>query len=353
MTLIIDRVWHAYGQRQILSDFSLTVSRGEIVCLLGPSGCGKSTLLRLIAGIDRLQGGRISINDTVLADRTRMLPAEKRPVGLVFQDGALFPHMSVAGNVDFGMRRLPETVRKARRSRLLRLVGLEHLAERSPATLSGGEQQRIALARAMAPNPDILLMDEPYASIDVVLRRSLREEARLLLKEENAAVILVTHDPQEALEMADRIAVMSDGTILQEGPPEEILRSPVDIRVASLFGGAQTLRAQPAHPDGFTTAAGHVACSPQRLAGLLTDMPCDLVITPSALAFTPDKDGDAVVRDVRREPSTTLLYVGTPAGAARDVVRVNAGSGPLPEPGTKGTLSLTDDHGFVFPVTGG
>nr|WP_298929739.1 ABC transporter ATP-binding protein [uncultured Erythrobacter sp.] len=223
-----------------LEDISFTAPTGEITCLLGSSGCGKSTLLNLAAGLLDVQQGEIAVGEETLADATRNPPPEKRPVGLVFQDGALFPHMNIAKNIAFGL----SGSNQGAVAKWLDHVGLSDLGERFPHELSGGQQQRAALARAMAPGPEVLLMDEPFASVDIVLRRRLRRDCRLLLKEQGATTILVTHDPSEALDVADRIAVMEGGRITQFGTPKELHDTPATASVGAIFGGAQVISAK-------------------------------------------------------------------------------------------------------------
>ena len=220
-----------------LEDISFVAPTGEITCLLGASGCGKSTLLGLAAGLLRVQAGEIALGDEVLADPAHNPPPEARPVGLVFQDGALFPHMTLAANVAFG---LPKS-RRDEADGWLAKVSLAGMGTRYPHELSGGQQQRAALARAMAPGPQVLLMDEPFASVDIVLRRALRRECRILLREAGSTVILVTHDPAEALDVADRIAVMEAGRIVQFGTPLELHEAPATAAVGAIFSGAQVV----------------------------------------------------------------------------------------------------------------
>lgn len=220
-----------------LEDVSFTAPAGEITCLLGASGCGKSTLLGLAAGLLRVQHGTIMLGGEVLADADASPPPEARPVGLVFQDGALFPHMTLAANVGFGLPR----ARRGEAEGWLARVGLAGLGGRYPHELSGGQQQRAALARAMAPGPRVLLMDEPFASVDIVLRRRLRRDCRILLREAGATVVMVTHDPAEALDIADRIAVMEAGRIVQFGTPEELHHAPATASVGAIFSGAQVI----------------------------------------------------------------------------------------------------------------
>jgi iron(III) transport system ATP-binding protein len=212
---------------------SLTVWPGEVTCLLGPSGCGKSTTLRMIAGIERIDAGVIRIDGQVVADGRTDLSPEHRPVGMVFQDLALFPHMTVAANVGFGLARSKASSGVV--MGLLDRVGLAHHAAKYPHQLSGGEQQRIALIRALATKPRVMLLDEPFSSLDQRLRVEMRELSLDLLREEGAAVVLVTHDPDEAMTMADRIAIMHDGRILQEGSPLDLYHRPVNVAVAGFL----------------------------------------------------------------------------------------------------------------------
>ena len=235
LSLEFRHIAHVYGQgaseTRALEDVSLTAKAGEITCLLGASGCGKSTMLNLAAGLLPVQSGSIHLNEAVLADAATNPPPEQRPVGLVFQDGALFPHMTLAQNVGFG---LPKAERGAVEG-WLEWAGLPGLGERYPHQVSGGQQQRAALARAMAPGPAALLMDEPFASVDIVLRRKLRRDCRRLLCERGATVLLVTHDPEEALDIADRIAVMEAGRIVQFGTPDALRSEPANASVAAFF----------------------------------------------------------------------------------------------------------------------
>ncbi len=233
--LILEHVSHAYEARRVLDDVSLAVGPGEVMCLLGPSGCGKTTTLRLAAGLERLQAGRISIGDRVVAGAGREVPPEARHVGLIFQDYALFPHLDVVHNVAFGLRQDSAVERRGVALAALGKIGLGHLADAYPHRLSGGEQQRVALARALAPGPALMLMDEPFSGLDIRLRDRVRDETLALLKESGAATLLVTHDPDEAMRMADRIAVMRAGRIIQSGPPEELYARPADAGVALFF----------------------------------------------------------------------------------------------------------------------
>ncbi len=229
-------IHHRFGDRQVISGLSLDVDDGEIVCLLGPSGCGKTTTLRLAAGLEDLQSGSISVGAQLVAGKGIFVPPETRHIGLVPQDYALFPHLTVQGNVMFGLNSMNRQEREERATTLLRQVGLAHLAGAYPHTLSGGEQQRVALARALAPEPRVMLMDEPFSGLDVTTRGAVRRTTRKILRARGVPTLIVTHDPDEALELADRIAVMRDGVIVQAGPPADIYLEPADSYVMELFG---------------------------------------------------------------------------------------------------------------------
>jgi iron(III) transport system ATP-binding protein len=291
LSLEFRHIAHAYGQVRALEDISFTAPTGEITCLLGASGCGKSTLLGLAAGLLRVQQGAIAIDGAVLADAQSSPPPEARPVGLVFQDGALFPHMTLAANVAFGLPR----ARRSEAEGWLAQVGLVGLGARYPHELSGGQQQRAALARAMAPGPAVLLMDEPFASVDIVLRRSLRRDCRILLREAGTTVVLVTHDPAEALDIGDRIAVMERGRIVQFGTPAELHNAPASAAVGAIFSGAQVI-AGARTEAGLDTPFGLWPLA--SLAGARPELGAlDLLVQADRLTLVSDMRG-CRVRDV-------------------------------------------------------
>ncbi|HLI54497.1 MAG TPA: ABC transporter ATP-binding protein [Acidimicrobiales bacterium] len=239
---IVD-AWHRYGSQEVLSGVDLDVERGRFVAVLGASGSGKTTLLRLVAGFERLASGVISIGGTVVDDGRRWFPPEKRKVGYVPQDAALFPHMKVAANVAFGLKR---GVARRRVPELLELVGLAGLEDRYPHQLSGGQQQRVALARALAVEPGVVLLDEPFSALDAAMRASLRDEVAAILRRGPTTTILVTHDQDEALSLADRVAVLRGGRIVAEGRPEDLYRRPADPEMATFLGDANLLPGRPA-----------------------------------------------------------------------------------------------------------
>ena len=243
-SLDFTHVSHRFGETLAVDDVSIGVEAGELVCLLGPSGCGKTTLLRLAAGLETIQSGRIMIGGATTAEggAGRQLPPEKRGVGLMFQDYALFPHLTVTQNIGFGLRGKSQGGRDGVWiEHALGEMGLAHLGERYPHTLSGGQQQRIALLRALAPNPGVLLLDEPFSELDGHLRRRVRQETRAMLAESGVTTLMVTHDPEEAMFLADRIVVLNRGRVGQDASPVEIYTAPADPFVARLFGPANEM----------------------------------------------------------------------------------------------------------------
>lgn len=234
--LQVSNVSVSYGSNKVVHDVSFALEPGEIGCLLGPSGCGKTTLLRAIAGFEDVSQGAISIGSVTVSSLKRTLPPEKRAVGMVFQDFALFPHLTIAGNIGFGIRELARSEQKARIRELLELVGMSGFGTRYPHELSGGQQQRVAVARALAPRPHLLLLDEPFSSMDVELREQLAADVRGILKKEGITAILVTHDQNEAFAMADVIGVMFDGRLQQWDTGYRLYHQPATISVADFIG---------------------------------------------------------------------------------------------------------------------
>ena len=276
MSVRVTDVSKAFGLTRAVRGVSLEVSPGELVAVLGPSGCGKTTLLRLIAGFERPDGGTVTIGDSTVAGAGFEVPPEKRRVGMVFQDYALFPHLTVERNVAFGLERRPRDERRALTQRTLELVGLQHRGGSYPHELSGGERQRVALARALAPEPEVVLLDEPFSNLDATLRAGLRREVELILREAGTSALLVTHDQEEALSLADRLAVMREGELVQVDSPEAVYGRPAS-RWAAQFVGEVNVLSGVADGDGVVTDLGmfdlpraargpvHVAVRPEQL----------------------------------------------------------------------------------------
>jgi iron(III) transport system ATP-binding protein len=290
--LQVNQIDVSYGKNQVVKQVSFSLGEGQLGCLLGPSGCGKTTVLLSIAGFQEPDSGRIIINDTVVSDGKLFVAPEKRHVGMVFQDYALFPNLSVADNIGFGIQHLEKTAQQARVNELLGLVNLTELANAFPHQLSGGQQQRVALARAMAPRPSILLLDEPFSNLDVELREQLASEVRQILKQENVTAILVTHDQHEAFAMADDICVMHQGQIQQQDNPVNLYHQPANHFVAGFIGEGVLLEGSITLGNILHTDLGDMPIQTQ-----LTDK-LDVLVRPDDIVIEPKADLRA--RVVRR-----------------------------------------------------
>ena len=266
----------------VLRDVSLQLAPGDIACLLGPSGCGKTTLLRAIAGFAPLQAGRIAIMGREVSGAGVQVPTEQRNVGMVFQDYALFPHLTVQGNIGFGLHGLGASAAKARVQEMLQMVGLQSLAQRYVHELSGGQQQRVALARALAPKPQLLLLDEPFSNLDVGLREHLAREVRALLKATGTTAVLVTHDQQEAFAVADYVAVLAQGRVQQWGTPMALYHEPVNRLVANFLGEGAWIPMRHSASGTLVTELGSFPAPPGTSADLdaLTHAPQELLVRP-------------------------------------------------------------------------
>ncbi|MFD2262620.1 ABC transporter ATP-binding protein [Lacibacterium aquatile] len=302
--LEINRIGHRYGAVPAVREVSLAIAPGEVVCLVGPSGCGKSTLLRLAAGLETLQHGQVSLGGEVVAEEGgRQLPPEKRRIGLVFQDYALFPHLTVSENIAFGLDRLPKPDRMPVAEAWLERIGLSAYGKAYPHALSGGQQQRVALARALAPEPRVLLLDEPFSGLDAGLRDGLREDTLGLLKQAGAATLMVTHDPEEAMLMADRLALMRAGQIEQIGRPIELYAKPASAFVASFFGSVNRFEAM-AFGGSVETPLGRLA------APLGTDGKVEVFVRHEAVHLTAATEGQPAagkVLDARTIGRATIV----------------------------------------------
>ncbi len=282
--LEIRNLMRRFEGRVVVDDVSLTVMPGQVTCLLGPSGCGKSTTLRMIAGVDMQDSGEIYVDGNLVCDTVFRIPPERRSVGLMFQDFALFPHLSVAENVAFGLSDNKEE-KRARVEELLGRVNLLRYIDDYPHQLSGGEQQRVALARALAPRPRIMLMDEPFSGLDNRLRDEIRDSTLEVLKAEGSAVLLVTHEPEEAMRMADEIALMRDGQIVQHGAPYNIYNSPVDLLAAQFFSDVNVIKGKV--KGALTDTAFGQFLAPGVPDGTLVD----IVIRPQHVKIDFDRNG--------------------------------------------------------------
>ena len=299
-----------FGTECAVDGLTLSVREGELLTLLGPSGCGKTTTLRLIAGLERPDEGRIVLDGEVVADERTFSDARSRDVGVVFQNFALFPHMSTAENVGFGLADRSTAERDARVSELLELVGLEAYRDHNPNDLSGGQQQRIALARSLATEPDVLLLDEPFSNLDVDLRVEMREEVRQILKETGVTAISVTHDQEEAMSISDRVAVMHEGRIVQVGDPERVFQQPESRFVAGFLGHASFVSAY-VTGDLVETAVGTLGRD--QIHGLAPEYDrtrIDVMVRPDDVVARPVSDETEPDGHVtyRRYLGPTVLY---------------------------------------------
>ncbi|SEP30979.1 ABC transporter ATP-binding protein [Nitrosovibrio sp. Nv6] len=257
--LELRNIRHAYGLQRVVNDLSLILKKGAIGCLLGPSGCGKTTVLRCIAGFESVSAGAILLNGVMISNASFCLPPEQRHIGMVFQDYALFPHLTVQANIGFGLHRMQKTERAGRIAEMLQTVGLTDVSEKYPHQLSGGQQQRVALARALAPRPDLLLLDEPFSNLDVTLRGRLSVEVREILKSQNATAILVTHDQDEAFAIADEIGVMHLGEIQQWDTAYNLYHKPANRFVANFIGQGVFLPGKMLDPSHVEIELGTLA----------------------------------------------------------------------------------------------
>ena len=344
-----------FGGRAVVDDVSIGVKAGQVTCLLGPSGCGKSTTLRCVAGVDRQDSGSIFVDGELVCDGVKSLPPEDRPVGLMFQDFALFPHLSVAENVGFGLRRGVKD-RASRIASLLDRVHLDDMGARYPHELSGGEQQRVALARALAPRPKVMLMDEPFSGLDNRLRDGIRDETLEILKEEGTAVLLVTHEPEEAMRMGDEIALMRDGKIVQRGAPYNVYNAPVDKDAAAFFSDINVIRGE-VHGALTETPFGQFL-----VPGVPDGTGVEIVIRPQHLKIDFDRGGSGprptpqdgtpargVVERARFMGSESLVEFRMDYDGS--ILKAAVPSVFLPQKGKALWLMFRRERCFVFPAT--
>lgn len=340
------RLRHRYGDVLAVADVDLDVAPGEVVCLLGPSGCGKTTVLRIAAGLETPEQGQVIVAARVMTDDRVRVPPEDRGAGFVFQDYALFPHLSVAENVGFGLRAgSAETLRNRVRAVLGDLDILD-LADRYPHMLSGGQQQRVALARALAPEPLVLLLDEPFSGLDARLRDKVRDRTLHALKEGGAATLMVTHDAEEAMFMGDRIAVMRDGRIVQADTPDTLYCAPADAYVAELFGEVNRIEAV-VRDSCVETPFGRIPAP-----GLADGALAQVLIRPEALHLKKGKESPAArVIAARMLGRTSLVHLSVANGSGGDIhLHARAPGRFLPAEGQVLSISLDSSQAFVFPA---
>ncbi|MGI9369382.1 MAG: ABC transporter ATP-binding protein [Ruegeria sp.] len=352
--LEIRNIVRRFEGRTVVDDVSLRIQAGQVTCLLGPSGCGKSTTLRMIAGVEMQDSGEIYVDGKLICDTVFRVPPERREIGLMFQDFALFPHLSVADNVAFGLKG-PKDEKRARVEELLTKVDLMGFIDGFPHQLSGGEQQRVALARALAPRPRIMLMDEPFSGLDDRLRDGIRDETLAILKEEDAAVLLVTHEPEEAMRMADEIALMRGGKIVQQGAPYNVYTRPADKAAVAFFSDVNILPAQ---------VNGALAETPfgQFLApGVPDGTDVEIVFRPQHVKLDFDRNGKGplptpsdgvaargVVERARFLGNESLVEFRMDFSGS--ILKATVPNVFVPQPGRVMWLTIRRDRCFVFPA---
>ena len=334
--LRVDGLCKRFGDVTAVDGVSLDLATGEHLALIGPSGCGKSTILLLVAGLMAPDAGEVRIGDRLAAGGGAWIEPDRRRVGMVFQDYALFPHLTVTANIAFGLDRLPRGEQRKRVDEVLALVGLEALARRYPHELSSGQQQRVALARSLAPDPAVVLLDEPFSNLDRTLRESLRAETKEVLRRAGATAVLVTHDHSEALGFGDRVAVMRAGHILQIGTPEDLYDLPEDEFVATFLGAADFL---PARRGG----GGMVLSDVGPLGPLVVPAVGDLsvMVRPHEVTFDPDTVGPATITSREYQGASVLYELALDSGP-----RLTCRRPPLPrfEPGARVRIRLLEGY---------
>ncbi|UPW17912.1 ABC transporter ATP-binding protein [Agarivorans sp. TSD2052] len=348
MSIVLRQVNHFYGEQQALKDINIEVEENQIVALLGPSGCGKTTLLRLIAGLERLQSGELYLQEALVASPATgtHLPPEQRAIGMMFQDYALFPHMSVRANIEYGLRKQQNIAQRRQWIEdSIDSMGMQGLLERYPHTLSGGQQQRVALLRALAPEPNTMLLDEPFSALDEHLRQQVREETLDILKKSNTPAVMVTHDPLEAMFIADRIVVMEQGRIVQNACPQDIYLHPENAFVAALFGPSNRFVAK-VKAGSVMTPLGEIT-----VKHIADDHPVEVIIRAK----------DVVVHQLENSELVEATVISVHAMGNETHFRLQLAT--MPErvvharmrdhwqamSGTKVWLSVEKDAAFIFP----
>jgi iron(III) transport system ATP-binding protein len=344
--LAFENVYRRYGEAYALQDVSLDIAPSKVLCLVGPSGCGKTTLLRIAAGVERPSSGRVLIDNQEVAGPNRFVPPEKRGVGLMFQDFALFPHLTILDNVAFGLRSLTKAEARAEAHAALERVGLGRYANEYPHILSGGEQQRVALARAIAPRPGVLLMDEPFSGLDSRLRESMREDTLAIVHEARATCIVVTHDAEEAMRMGDTVALLRAGRVVQTGTAPELYRAPKDIFAARTFSDLNEMptRVQSGRAE---TPLGTFD------AGDFTDGTEVIVcVRQGGVRLTkPGEDALGRVLDTRFLGDVGLVEVAVGGLDAPVLARVREAD--VPTPGTEVGVGVDKGAVLIFPAEDG
>lgn len=332
-----------FVNRDVVKGVSFNIKRGELFVILGPSGSGKTTTLRLLAGLERPDAGEIFIDDQMVASENFFISPEARNVGMVFQEYALFPNLTVKDNIAFGLHKLEKIERPRIIERMLEFVGLRDHIDRFPHELSGGEQQRVAFARALAPSPVVILLDEPFSNVDADMRLRIRRDMQRILRKSNITAILVTHNQEDAFAIADRIAVMNKGQIEQIATPSEMYHSPATRFVADFVGEADFINGT-VENNLIRTAVGNFPA-----AGFDSGASVQVMIRPSDISFKVTKEGDGVIEYLEFKGSQTLYFLKLPSG---EILHSIQNSESLIEVGTKVRVEVRAAQILAFPVDG-
>jgi len=342
-SLDIEQLYACHDQDTILNGIDLHLKEGEIGCLLGPSGCGKTTLLKSIAGLHPISHGQIALGNKVISSPEIHLATEKRQIGMVFQDYALFPHMSIFDNIAFGLKKLSRKQKTERIQALLKLVGLEGMQKRYPHELSGGQQQRIALARALAPKPHILLMDEPFSGLDVELRESLAREVRAILKAEGITALMVTHNQNEAFAIADSVGVVSDGKLLQWDTPYNLYHQPHHPFIADFIGQGALITGTICSCRKVLTELGNLKT--HLPFGVVSGEKISVLVRPDDILHDDDSDWKLEVVNRAFRGSHFLYTLKLPSGETVLCMSQSHHDHPI---GSRIGVKLEMDHAIVF-----
>jgi len=334
-----------YRNLTVVENLNLHINAGDLVCLLGPSGCGKTTVLRAIAGFQPLHAGEIRLHDQRISYPGYTLAPEKRRIGMVFQDYALFPHMDVCSNISFGLRDLDGAERKRIADEMLEVVGLGGMGSRYIHELSGGQQQRVALARALAPSPDLILLDEPFSNLDIEMRERLSNEVRQILKQQGTTAILVTHDQHEAFAMGDQIGVMSEGHILQRDTAYNLYHSPANRFVADFIGQGVFINGTAISPDTVETSLGTI--KGDRAYDWEKGNPVELLLRPDDIIYDPE--GPLQARVIQRAFKGAEILYSLKLPDNTEVLSLFASHHDF-QIGENVTVNLALDHMVAFPV---
>ena len=347
MILDVKQLSHSFGEKEALTNLNFSIENNSIVSVLGPSGCGKTTLIRLIAGLEQIQKGEIFLEKSLVANKNLNVPPEKRPISYVFQDFALFPHMTVLENVSFAAG--SKSNKKQLIDQVIHLAKVENFLEKYPHSLSGGEQQRVALARSIAVQPKLLLLDEPFSDLDINLKREIIDDTLHLINSLESSAIVVTHNAEEAMFLSDAILVMEKGKLIQIGTPHDIYFKPSNLYVASLFGETNVFQSK-VEDNTCLTPLGRIKTS-----NLSNNQDVDVVVRPEAIKLNLEKSpllnpNSGVVVDSKFLGNSAIIHMTVnDEKNNKHHIHSKVMGNFLPPPASSVSVTLDEDHVFIFP----